>query len=264
MTAVSQLEGRADAPVQAGVLDFQEIGRVFPGGVEALAPTSLTIKPGEFVAIVGPSGCGKSTLLRLAAKLDRPTAGRIVSATNSIGYVFQDPTLLPWRSVAANIGLGLELAHAPRAERAAKVAWAIELTGLGGFEQALPATLSGGMRMRVSLARALTGEPDVFLFDEPFAALDEITRQNLGDELSALAARQRFAGVFVTHSVAEAVYLSSRVLVMSARPGRIVAEIPVAAAQPRDPEFRLSSAYAGAVAEVTHALRHKATTAGAS
>ncbi|MDR1798482.1 MAG: ABC transporter ATP-binding protein [Bifidobacteriaceae bacterium] len=257
---VLELPATAQAPA---ALTFQGVSRIFRGGVEALSPTSLAVRQGEFIAIVGPSGCGKSTLLRLAAGLDRPTAGQIDLGARSLGYVFQDPTLLPWRSVEANIGLGLEIAKVPRRERADKVAQAIALTGLRGFEKALPRTLSGGMRMRVSLARALTGEPEVFLFDEPFAALDEITRQALGDELLALFARQRFAGVFVTHSVGEAVYLSSRVLVMSPRPGRIVAEVAVPTAYPRDPEFRFSTEYSAAVADVSHALRHKAGPRGA-
>ncbi|MDR1825405.1 MAG: ABC transporter ATP-binding protein [Bifidobacteriaceae bacterium] len=263
MTVADQLVERPSTITAPAALTFRRVRRIFRGGVEALSPTSLTVQRGEFIAIVGPSGCGKSTLLRLAAGLDKPTSGEIELGSESLGYVFQDPTLLPWRSVEANIGLGLEIAKVPRRERAEKVARAIELIGLQGFEKALPRTLSGGMRMRVSLARALTGEPDVFLFDEPFAALDEITRQALGDELLALFARQRFAGVFVTHSVAEAVYLSSRVLVMSPRPGRIVAEVAVPTEYPRDPEFRFSTEYSAAVADVSHALRHKAGPRGA-
>lgn len=254
MTITTDLVDAPTTTPRPAAVRFEGVSRVFAGGVAALAPTTLTLAPGELVAVVGPSGCGKSTLLRLAAGLDQPSTGTITVA-GSVGYVFQDPTLLPWRTVEGNVRLGLEIDRVPRAVRAAKTARAVALTGLGGFEKALPRTLSGGMRMRVSLARALTGEPDVFLFDEPFAALDEITRQTLGDELLALFERQRFAGLFVTHSVAEAVYLSSRVLVVSPRPGRVVAEVPVDVGYPRDPELRFDPAFTAAVAEVSHALR---------
>jgi NitT/TauT family transport system ATP-binding protein len=236
-------------------LRFDNVGKVFPDGTRALAPTSFSVRTGEFVAVVGPSGCGKSTLLRLASQLTDPTEGRVETAAESVGYVFQDPTLLPWRSVRHNIELLAELAGLPRIERRRRAADAMELTGLAGFERHLPRALSGGMRMRVSLARALTLHPTVFLFDEPFGALDEITREYLNGELNALFAREGFAGLFITHSVAEAVFLADRVLVMSARPGRVVADIAVPFGHPRDPDLRFDPELGRVAASVSHALR---------
>jgi NitT/TauT family transport system ATP-binding protein len=207
------------------------------------------------VAIVGPSGCGKSTLLRLASHLTTPSAGEIHVGAGHLGYVFQDATLLPWRTVQRNVELLAELAGVPRSERAALAAQAIALTGLQGFEQHRPRALSGGMRMRVSLARALTMRPNIFLFDEPFGALDEITREHLGGELLNLFARERFAGLFVTHSVSEAAFLASRVLVMSPRPGHIVTEVEVPFAYPRPPELRFEPEFAAIAGEISARLR---------
>src|SRR5439155_6035215 len=212
--------------------------KTFPDGTHALDDVSLAVNEGELVAIVGPSGCGKSTLLRLASRLTPPSKGEISCAEGHLGYVFQDPTLLPWRTVQHNVELLAELAGVDRAERVRLAAEAIVLTGLTGFERHRPRALSGGMRMRVSLARALTMRPRIFLFDEPFGALDEITRERLNGELLGLFARERFAGLFVTHSVSEATFLASRVLVMSPRPGRIVAEIDVPFGYPRPTELR--------------------------
>jgi NitT/TauT family transport system ATP-binding protein len=237
------------------MLAFEGVSKRFEDGTVALDGVDLQVAPGEFVTVVGPSGCGKSTLLRIASGLDTASGGVLRVATSKIGYVFQDPTLLPWRTVQRNVELPAELHGVAKAERRARAADAIALTGLRGFERHRPRALSGGMRMRVSLARALTMRPSIFLFDEPFAALDEITRQRLNDELLAIFTEQRFAGAFVTHSVAEAVYLSTRVVVMSARPGRIVADIPVPFGLPRAPDLRYSPEFAAIAGEVSHHLR---------
>jgi NitT/TauT family transport system ATP-binding protein len=233
------------------------VAKVFADGTRALSEVSLSVAHGEMVAIVGPSGCGKSTLLRLASRLSTPSAGTIDVSPGNLGYVFQDATLLPWRTVQRNVELLAELADVPKDERARLAAEAIELTGLSGFEQHRPRALSGGMRMRVSLARALTMRPRVFLFDEPFGALDEITRERLNGELLDLFARERFAGIFVTHSVSEAAFLASRVVVMSARPGRIVAEVPVPFSYPRSPELRFEPGFAQLAGQISAFLRGK-------
>jgi NitT/TauT family transport system ATP-binding protein len=238
-------------------LDFDRVSKVFPDGTHALDAVSLQVKPGEMVAIVGPSGCGKSTLLRLASRLTHPSEGEIRIGDGNLGYVFQDPTLLPWRTVQRNIELLAELAGVPQAERAARAADAIVLTGLAGFEKHRPRALSGGMRMRVSLARALTMRPRIFLFDEPFGALDEITRERLNAELLGLFGREGFAGLFVTHSVNEAAFLASRVLVMSPRPGRILAEIPVPFAYPRPYELRFEPEFAAVAGRISASLRER-------
>ena len=236
------------------MLQVQAAGRRF-GTLQALHDVSLAIDAGEFVALLGPSGCGKSTLLRLASKLTAPTGGEIAVASGNLGYVFQDPTLLPWRTVQANVELLAELAGIPKSERTRQAADAIALTGLHGFEQHYPRALSGGMRMRVSLARSLTLRPRIFLFDEPFGALDEITRERLNGELLGLFEHERFAGLFVTHSVTEASFLASRVLVMSPRPGRIVAEIAVPFDYPRPPELRFDAAFARVAGHINARLR---------
>ncbi|WP_396655800.1 ABC transporter ATP-binding protein [Microbacterium sp.] len=242
-----------DAHDRAG-LRFTAVTKTFPGGTEALATTSFAVGSGEFVALVGPSGCGKSTLLRLASGLDACTTGD-VRVDGEVGYIFQDASLLPWRTVQRNVELLAELDGIDRVTRTRLAAEAIALTGLKGFERHRPHALSGGMRMRVSIARALTMRPGVFLFDEPFGALDEISRERLNDELLALFTRERFAGLFVTHSIAEAVYLSTRVLVMSARPGRIVAEIAVPFGDDRKPQLRFDAEFSRVSAEVSEALR---------
>jgi len=237
------------------LLNFSDVAMTFPNGTTALSGVDLTVKKGEFVTVVGPSGCGKSTLLRIASGLTPATAGETHVATKRIGYVFQDATLLPWRSVQANVELLAELNGIPKKTRVSKAAEAIELVGLKGFEKHLPKTLSGGMRMRASLARSLTLDPELFLFDEPFGALDEITRERLNDELIKLFTEQQFAGLFITHSVSEAVYLSTRVVVMSGRPGKIVETFDVPFAYPRDPEIRFTPEFAELAGEVSHALR---------
>jgi NitT/TauT family transport system ATP-binding protein len=237
------------------LLDFSNVAMTFPNGTVALSGVDLTVKRGEFVTVVGPSGCGKSTLLRIASGLEKASEGEVEINTTRIGYVFQDATLLPWRDVQANVELLAELAWDTKVVRTAKANKAIELVGLRGFEKHLPKQLSGGMKMRTSLARSLTLEPELFLFDEPFGALDEITRERLNDELLSLFAAQRFAGLFITHSVSEAVYLSTRVIVMSGRPGHIVDTFDVPFPMPRDPEIRFTAEFAALVGDVSHALR---------
>ncbi|GLQ10105.1 ABC transporter ATP-binding protein [Devosia yakushimensis] len=234
---------------------FEGVSMVFPDGTQALDRVDLAIRPGEFVSLVGPSGCGKSTLLRLAAGLETQTAGDIWVDRDSLGYTFQDATLLPWRKVLPNVELLMELRGFDPAERRRIAQEQIELVGLTGFENHYPRRLSGGMKMRASLARSLALNPAVFLFDEPFGALDEITRERLNDELIALYIRQQFTGLFVTHSIPEAVYLSSRVVVMSRRPGHIVASFDIAFPEPRGPELRYTSRFAEICGEISLALR---------
>ncbi len=239
----------------APLLNFSNVAMRFPNGTVALSGVDLTVGRGEFVTVVGPSGCGKSTLLRIASGLETASEGTAELGTKRIGYVFQDATLLPWRSVKANVELLAELNRHPKREREAKAQEAIDLVGLAGFEKSLPRELSGGMRMRTSLARSLTLDPELFLFDEPFGALDEITRERLNDELIRLFAEKQFAGLFITHSVSEAVYLSTKVVVMSGRPGRIVDTFDVPFPMPRDPDIRFTGEFAELVGEVSHALR---------
>ena len=220
------------------------VDKVYSNGVEALKGLDLTIREGEFVSLLGPSGCGKSTVLRLIAGLGDLTRGTIEwsSVRHEIGFVFQDPTLMPWASVFNNIYLPLRVRGMKRSEAAPRIEQAMEQVGLAGFADAYPRELSGGMRMRVSIARALVAEPKILLMDEPFAALDEITRFKLNDDLLALWAKHHWTVVFVTHSVFESVYLSSRIVVMSARPGRVSSEVTLDGK--RDPAFRTSAAYA--------------------
>jgi NitT/TauT family transport system ATP-binding protein len=237
------------------MLAFSGVGRTFPDGTEALRDVSLAVDRGEFVTVVGPSGCGKSTLLRLASGLDAASTGTVTVRSDRVGYVFQDPTLLPWRTVQRNVELLAELEKVPRPERQRRVAEAISLVGLDGFAKHRPRALSGGMRMRVSLARSLVLAPDVFLFDEPFGALDEMTRERLNDELLQLFIDRRFAALFITHSVAEAVFLSTRVVVMSPRPGRLIGDVPVPFGYPRRPELRYSEEFGKVAGEVSDLLR---------
>lgn len=239
----------------APILKFNDVSMVFPDGTHAVDGVSFDVSPGEFVTVVGPSGCGKSTLLRMAANLTPPTGGNVEVDRSGVGYVFQDATLLPWRDIQRNVELLAELEGIPAADRASRAAENIDLVGLKGFESRYPKQLSGGMRMRASLARSLVLEPDVFLFDEPFGALDEITREHLNDELIALFRRKQFGALFITHSIAEAIFLSTRVLVMSARPGRIVAEYDIPFEYPRKPDLRFDPEFAKLSGDVSHALR---------
>ena len=236
-------------------LRMTNISLTFADGTQALENLNLNIQSGEFVTIVGPSGCGKSTLLRIASGLLAQTQGLCDVDRTSLGYVFQDPTLLPWRTVRRNVELNAELAgmDKPSRQKAANVA--IELVNLSGNEDKYPKQLSGGMKMRCSLARSLVLQPNLFLFDEPFAALDEITREHLNDELLHLFQNQNFASLFITHSIQEAVFLSTRVLVMSARPGRIIAEHAIDFPYPRHPDIRYQSDFAEICGKISADLK---------
>lgn len=236
-------------------LAFHGVSMTFPDGTETLRDIDAQVAPGEFVTIVGPSGCGKSTLLRIASGLQRASAGEVDVDTTALGYVFQDATLLQWRTVRDNVALFAELSGIPRADARWRIDENLELVGLSAFADHYPKQLSGGMKMRASLARSLVLEPDVFLFDEPFGALDEISRETLNDELQAMFKRKGFGALFITHSIYEAVFLSTRVLVMSARPGRIVAEFDVPFDYPRSHDLRFESTFAELAGEVSHALR---------
>jgi NitT/TauT family transport system ATP-binding protein len=255
MTAVA----RSPAPVPSGpaapVLAFEGVSKRFDDGTVALDSVDLQVAPGEFVSVVGPSGCGKSTLLRIASGLEAPSGGTLRVATDQLGYVFQDPTLLPWRSVQANVELLGELEGVPKAERRQLAREALDLVGLQGFERHLPHALSGGMRMRASLARSLTLRPELFLLDEPFGALDEITRERLNDELLGLFAARQFAALFITHSVGEAVFLSSRVVVLSSRPGRVLVSFEVPFEYPRTSELRYTEPFTRIAGAVSARLR---------
>ena len=255
MLPVSTTAPAPTATTTGTLLDFTDVAMQFPNGTVALQHVDLTVNRGEFVTVVGPSGCGKSTLLRIASGLEVASEGTAEVDTTRIGYVFQDATLLPWRTVQDNVELLAELNGDKKAARQEKAREAIDLVGLSGFEKNLPKQLSGGMRMRASLARSLTLEPELFLFDEPFGALDEITRERLNDELLRLFVEKQFAGLFITHSVSEAVYHSTKVIVMSGRPGKIVDTFEVPFAMPRDPEIRFTGEFAALVGQVSHALR---------
>jgi NitT/TauT family transport system ATP-binding protein len=224
------------------------VSKVFANGVKALADVSLVVRAGEFLSVLGPSGCGKSTLLRLIAGLAEPTTGTIdwsdERGREDLGFVFQEPTLMPWATALANVALPLKLRGIARSEREARAAEALDNVGLKGFERVWPRELSGGMKMRVSLARALVVQPRLLLMDEPFAALDEITRHRLNDDLLELWQRSGVTIVFVTHSVFESVFLSQRIVVMTARPGRVSAELAVTTPYPRSQAFRTSAEYA--------------------
>jgi NitT/TauT family transport system ATP-binding protein len=222
------------------------VSKVFANGVQALANVSLDVEAGEFLSVLGPSGCGKSTLLRLIAGLIQPSGGTIDSSVGraELGFVFQEPTLMPWATALANVALPLKLQGVARGEREAQAAEALGNVGLKGFERTWPRELSGGMKMRVSIARALVTEPRLLLMDEPFAALDEITRHRLNADLLELWQRSKVTVVFVTHSVFESVFLSQRIAVMAARPGRVLSELSIAAPYPRSASFRTSAEYA--------------------
>jgi NitT/TauT family transport system ATP-binding protein len=243
-----------------------DVGKVFPakaGDVVALTAVDLTVEAGEFVSLIGPSGCGKSTLLRLMADLDYASSGEVqifgkparqARLDQDYGIAFQQAGLLPWRTVAANIALPLELHGMARPARAARVAELAELVGLSDFVDRYPDQLSGGMQQRVAIARALAEQPRLLLMDEPFGALDEMTREYLQGELARIAAETGAAVVFVTHSIPEAVFLSDRVVVMSPRPGRITEVLPTALGETRDEALRESPEYFERVTAVREAL----------
>ena len=247
------------------LLRLSGVSKTFANGTTALADVDLTILPGEFVSLLGPSGCGKSTLLKLIAGLAAPSSGEIDwpqssydaqgSPEPALGFVFQEPTLLPWRTAADNVHLPLLLAGVEKKEARQRVDDALALVGLSAFAGLYPRQLSGGMKMRVSIARALVTRPKILLMDEPFAALDEISRSKLNDELLELFTRQGLTVIFVTHSVYELVYLSSRIVVLSSRPGRITADIPIELGFPRTEDLRTSPLYNERCRLVSAALR---------
>jgi NitT/TauT family transport system ATP-binding protein len=256
----------ASSEPQAGpeglAVSMRDVTKVYDSGVAALGPVDLDVRKGEFVSLLGPSGCGKSTALRLIAGLAAPTSGTVgvsrrparTSGAHPVGFVFQEPTLMPWTSARENVRLPLKLAHVPTDEANARIDAALAQMGLTEFADAYPRELSGGMKMRVSLARALVTDPDILLMDEPFAALDEITRFRLNNDLLLLWRNLRKTVIFVTHSVFESVYLSQRVIVMTSRPGRIATEVAITATEPRTEDFRTSADYAAYCRKVSNAL----------
>ena len=267
--ALSAAEPSADA---ATVVALAGVDKTFANGTRALAPVELVVRRGEFVSLLGPSGCGKTTLLNIAAGLLAPTRGTVrwwggpLAATGADGrrlaFVFQSPTLMPWARIDTNVRLPLDLARADRAIADRAVAEALERVGLQGFAHQLPRELSGGMQMRVSIARALVTHPDLLLMDEPFGALDEFTRQRLDEELSALWRERGLTVMFVTHSIIEAVFLSTRVAVMAARPGRLIADVTIDAPFPRDDAFRVSTTAADYGRQLSALVAHAGAQAG--
>lgn len=250
----------ADAQMTASALvSLRNVGKTFPSGLVALADYDLDVRQGEILTLLGPSGCGKSTVLRLISGLSSPTAGsidwRAPQIKNNIGFVFQDATLLPWASVFDNVFLPLRLNGLSHETALPRVSEALAHVGLSDFSRSLPRELSGGMRMRCAIARALVTRPALIMMDEPFAALDEVTRFKLNDDLITLKGQFGATIVFVTHSVFEAAYLSTRILVMSRRAGRIIDEIKIDTAISRDDDYRTSKTFAEVCRRASHALR---------
>lgn len=255
MTTEAGADWRSAAPKgvspKDSLITFRNVSKKYANGTLALNNINFTIEDGEFISLLGPSGCGKSTLLRMIAGLGSVTSGAIdwtvggsgIPSAPDVGFVFQEPTLMPWATVFKNVYLPLKLAGIRRREAKPRIDDALAMVGLELFADAYPRQLSGGMKMRVSIARALVVHPKVLLLDEPFAALDEITRFRLNNDLLALWQRQRWTLIFVTHSVFESVFLSQRILVMSARPGRVLWDLPISAPYPRDDSFRNSPSY---------------------
>jgi NitT/TauT family transport system ATP-binding protein len=246
----------------APMIELSGLTKRYGDGQTVLDSMNLTISKGEFVSLIGPSGCGKSTALKLISGLAVPTAGTITvdgmtpkNARELISFIFQDATLLPWRTVEQNVGLGLELEAVGNTRRKEKTSRLLELVGLENMADAYPRELSGGMKMRVSIARALATSPKLLLMDEPFAALDEMSRDRLNEELLRLREEQKWTAVFVTHSVAEAVFLSTRIVVLASHPGRIHAVLPMELPLPRTAAMRDSPEFEARVMQVTHALR---------
>jgi NitT/TauT family transport system ATP-binding protein len=266
VTSAATLSPRNQTSGPKPLVAVRGVSKQFSNGTLAVRNVTLDLYQGEFLSLLGPSGCGKSTLLRMIAGLGEATEGTIDWPSmphdvrgrpeRDLGFVFQDPTLMPWASALDNVALPLVLRGTPRQEARERSAAKLALVGLAGFENAYPRELSGGMKMRVSIARALVTQPRVLLMDEPFAALDEITRHKLNDDLLRLWAEGGFTAVFVTHSVFESVYLSQRIVVMAARPGRIFEDITVEAAYPRDDLFRTSAEYAHHCRVASQALKH--------
>jgi len=248
----------ADRPPAVEVLSAEKI---FANGTRALAPIDLTIAEGEFLTLIGPSGCGKSTLLKLIANLIQPSDGRILwwrgdfgqvgQGDRGLAFVFQEPTLMPWARVDTNVRLPLDLADVPRGKAEPRVSDAIARVGLSAFARHYPRQLSGGMKMRVSIARALATDPNLLLMDEPFGALDEFTRNKLDDDLIKLWWERKLTTVFVTHSIYEAVFLSTRIVVLAANPGRIFRTMTIDEPQPRSQDFRDSARFAAYCRELS-------------
>jgi len=236
-------------------LSLRNISMTFPDGTQAIDDVDLTIERGEFVTIVGPSGCGKSTLLRIISGLEAQTSGTCEVDRTSLGYVFQDSVLLPWRNVQRNVELNAELQGIEKEQRRELAQQAINLVKLDEHKSKYPHQLSGGMKMRCSLARSLVSRPQVFLFDEPFGALDEMTREHLNDELLSIFQLEKFAGLFITHSIQEAVFLSTRVIVMSTQPGCFISEHTIDFSFPRVPEIRYSAEFAELCGRISHDLK---------
>jgi NitT/TauT family transport system ATP-binding protein len=265
MTGVApRMASLPPAPKEKPVIVLRQVSKRFANGTLAIKDCSIALEPNSFATLLGPSGCGKSTILRIIAGLTKPTAGTIdwPNATDhpdgrsihNLGFVFQDPTLMPWATAITNVRLPLDLAGIARSKATALAREVLENVGLAGFENAYPRELSGGMKMRVSIARAIVTRPSVLLMDEPFAALDEITRFKLNNDLLELWRRNRFTVIFVTHSVFESVYLAQRIVVMAARPGRVMADIVIDAPYPRDEAFRISARYSDYCRRVSHTL----------
>jgi len=242
----------------ATIVSLKQVGKSFANGTQALERLDLDVRAGDFVTLLGPSGCGKSTALRMIASLTQPSRGQVawsgVRTAGDVGFVFQEPTLMPWATVEKNVALPLDLRGRRDEAVRRRVAEALERVGLAGFANAYPRELSGGMKMRVSIARALVTNAKVLLMDEPFAALDEITRFKLNNDLMALAHSLGMTVVFVTHSVFESVFLSSRIVVMTPRPGRVFRELQIDEASPRSDAFRTSAVYAEYCRRVSEAL----------
>jgi NitT/TauT family transport system ATP-binding protein len=247
------------------LLSLFRVAKRFESGLEAIRRLDLDVAEGEFVSLVGPSGCGKSTALRVVAGLLAPSEGAVAfpSGKPEIGFVFQEPTLMPWATALGNVRLPLELEDARGPEAEAKARAALKRVGLEGFERAYPRELSGGMKMRVSIARAIAHEPKLLLMDEPFAALDELTRQALNDDLLKLWREDGMTVLFVTHSVFESTYLSTRVVVMTPRPGRVFEDIALSPPSPRDDHYRMSPQFGRDAARVSTALREAMKEGGA-
>jgi NitT/TauT family transport system ATP-binding protein len=244
------------------MIEITDVSKRYGNAPPVLDAIDLYVLKEEFLTLIGPSGCGKSTVLKLISGLTAPSDGTVrvdgmtpVNAREIVSYIFQDATLLPWRSVRQNVGLGLELEGVSKVRRAEKISALLELVGLGHVANSYPRELSGGMKMRVSIARALATNPRLLLMDEPFAALDEMSRDRLNEELLRLRAEQKWTAVFVTHSVAEAVFLSTRIMVLAPNPGRICAKLPVDLPWPRTADLRETPEFEAMVAQVSHTLR---------
>jgi len=274
MNVMPMFEAKPPEPVDApapsrALLQLAGVSKTFPNKTLALEGVDLTVRPGEFLTLLGPSGCGKSTLLKMIAGLSTPTTGAIDWPTSTydalgepdrlLGFVFQEPTLLPWRTVFDNVYLPLMLGGARRRDVRERIMGVLTQVGLTRFADAYPRELSGGMRMRVSVARAMVTNPRILLMDEPFAALDEITRTKLNNDLMQLFAKNNLTVIFVTHSVYESVYLSSRIVVMSVRPGRMSTELAISAPYPRNEDFRVSPVYNDYCRRASEALREAMT-----